>query len=397
MNTDKDHFSLSPSAAHRWLVCPGEVAAREGAPQDTSNFAEEGTTAHWLAARCLKKDDKANRKDPRDFVGQICKETGLTIPSDMCYPVSIYVDDCRKIMEHADLSGVEARFSLHSYSEKAGGTTDFWAFKNNTLYIRDLKYGVGVDVDPEQNEQALMYALGALEAVRELYHDPQIERVNIGITQPRITLEEDYMIKVWEISLWDLEEWADKKLIPAIKQVKDSPTKRIAGDHCFFCPVRHNCPELKSHNLTLTKFVPKTLTLPPVESIPFEELERILEGKALLTSWLKAIEHHVYNELSAGVPSKAFKLVARRTNRKWTSSATQSVERILGENAYHPAKMLSVAQAEEMIKQLGLSLPSELFVKTDNGTTLAPIFDKRRAVVPISLLEDIFDDEGLLD
>jgi hypothetical protein len=236
-----------------------------------------------------------------------------------------------------------------------------------------------------------------LETIRGLYHDPRIDEIDIGITQPRVTLEEDYMIKIWRIPLPELEDWGEKVLRRGVFNVEEFPDRRVAGDHCFFCPVRHNCPALNTHNLSLSRLDTKTLALPPIQSIPFEQLERILEGKSLLTSWLKAIEHHVYNELSAGIPSEKFKLVAKRSNRKWTPTAEKKVEQILGKDAYHPAKMLSVAQAEEMIKQLGLSLPSNLFQKSDNGTTLAPITDKRRAVEPISLLEDVFDDEGLLE
>lgn len=47
------HAKLSPSAAERWMTCPGSVVLSEGMPEKTSAFAEEGTQAHALAEMLL--------------------------------------------------------------------------------------------------------------------------------------------------------------------------------------------------------------------------------------------------------------------------------------------------------------------------------------------------------
>lgn len=49
-----EHAPLAPSSASRWTHCPGSYAAEQAAPPgDTSYAAEQGTTAHALAAQCL--------------------------------------------------------------------------------------------------------------------------------------------------------------------------------------------------------------------------------------------------------------------------------------------------------------------------------------------------------
>ena len=50
------HALLSPSSSHRWLKCPASVALSKDMPDETSEYAEEGTKAHRLAELyCLKE------------------------------------------------------------------------------------------------------------------------------------------------------------------------------------------------------------------------------------------------------------------------------------------------------------------------------------------------------
>jgi len=57
------HAKLSPSAAERWMTCPGSVPLSIGMPDKTSAYAEEGTQAHELAERMLKHEAGAVTPD----------------------------------------------------------------------------------------------------------------------------------------------------------------------------------------------------------------------------------------------------------------------------------------------------------------------------------------------
>lgn len=58
------HAELGPSSAVRWMTCPGSVLLSRGQPEDQSEYAEEGTLAHAVAARALNEG-----KDAAAYIG----------------------------------------------------------------------------------------------------------------------------------------------------------------------------------------------------------------------------------------------------------------------------------------------------------------------------------------
>lgn len=50
-----EHALLSASSAHRWLHCTPSARLEEQYPDTTSEYAEEGTLAHEIAALKLSK------------------------------------------------------------------------------------------------------------------------------------------------------------------------------------------------------------------------------------------------------------------------------------------------------------------------------------------------------
>ena len=137
------HSELGPSGAHRWLNCPGSYAATKDLPEETSEFAEEGTDAHELAEICLTQ-----KRTARAFIGQtplINKER--VIDEDMAYYVQQYVDYVRAI------PGDQEYEQLVDYSQWVPGgfgTADAIVIDGETIHIIDLKYGKGVEVHADR-------------------------------------------------------------------------------------------------------------------------------------------------------------------------------------------------------------------------------------------------------
>ena len=68
------HAKLSASSAHRWLHCPGSVAASEKIPARSSFAADEGSAAHELAEIALN----AGKTDCSYLSGKPCPITMLS-------------------------------------------------------------------------------------------------------------------------------------------------------------------------------------------------------------------------------------------------------------------------------------------------------------------------------
>lgn len=175
------HAILSPSSAGRWIPCPASVALTRDAEDESSEFADEGTAAHELAAMALTAGN-----DAAAYLGRIIKveDTGreFEVTPDMAGFVQVYLDIVRGIP--GELM-VEQRLPITPITGEpdAFGTSDAVILAGDELVIVDLKYGRGVKVEAEDNEQLGIYALAALLEYEFL---GDFKRARMMIVQPRL-------------------------------------------------------------------------------------------------------------------------------------------------------------------------------------------------------------------
>lgn len=156
------HAVLSPSSAKRWMTCPGSVALTAHLPDTSSSHADEGTTAHWIAEQILRGQIAES-----EAVGKECPDTKMAVTPDMLRDVMRYVQQVRDIV--AGTGGtllIEQKLLVGQWTGEAGakGTADVVIMAGDELIVMDLKFGRGVAVDAERNEQLMIYGLGALDA-----------------------------------------------------------------------------------------------------------------------------------------------------------------------------------------------------------------------------------------
>lgn len=124
------HAKLSPSAAERWMTCPGSVVLSAGMPQKTSAFAEEGTCAHALAETCL-----LDRLPAQNFVGKEFtyedhgKIKTVVIEQVMADNVQVYIDAVTALPGEMH---VEVKVSVN---EEVYGTADAVVWDEETRHF----------------------------------------------------------------------------------------------------------------------------------------------------------------------------------------------------------------------------------------------------------------------
>lgn len=379
---ERAHAKLSASGSERWLECPGSVALSENAPpQGESEYAKEGTTAHECLEFVLK-----NRKNLKAAERMALKK----YPAEM---VTHAIESAKYILGRLDEIGgdlmIETRVDLSFVGPDMFGTLDAAIVEEfGRLVIIDYKYGAGIAVDPEENSQLLYYALG----IAKLYHFNFAE-VELVVVQPRAFHESGETIRSWVTPIETLIEW-EAKFRAGVEAVEDPFAPLKSGDWCRFCPARITCPEIKDQAMRNAQIAFSDAdgveSLPAPNSIAVPNLSTILDSCDRLEKWIDSVREHALHVLNRGEKIEGWKLVEKRSIRKWVdeAKAARDAKRILGDLAFEKPKLLSPAKIEAAAKKIEsekLDRAVERFIKarvTDrsSGVTLVRESDRREAV-----------------
>jgi hypothetical protein len=373
---------------YRWSSCPGSVALinKLDLPKYASEYAEDGSDAHALAALCLTKGQSAG-----PYAGKTVKHDGrkFLVTDEMADAVQVYIDAVDEAAAREDASLlVEQRFDLSSVHPGCFGTADavVWLAYDKTLIVFDYKHGAGVPVKVQDNPQLQYYGLGAL-----LSSGYPAKRVKLVIVQPRCD-HADGPVREWEIDAIDLLDFrADLKSYAEATEKADAPL--VPGDHCRFCAAAALCPALAKRAQAVAK-----IEFSPVLSYDPGQLRLALDSREPLKAWLKALDEFAYNEAMQGRKLPGYKLVEKRANRKWgdEGAVIERLQDVFGDVIYQPRKVRSPAQMEKELTKTSFAQVADLVVKESSGLALVPDIDKRSAAKPSAREEFMALENGTL-
>lgn len=401
------------------MRCYGKLAMEKPFPNTSSAYADEGTAAHEVAQMCLEQGQDASA-----FAGRIITvargegaqrtERKFTVDGEMVEHVQRYVDIVRglggelMVEQRVDFSrwiGVDGSF----------GTSDavvIWP-EQREVAIVDLKYGRGVAVSAEENEQEMLYACGTLDLLALAYDVEDDWTVRLMIVQPRIG-----NVSEWTLTVAQLKDFAARASVAARHAMhqfegKAEPNLTPGEKQCRFCRAKATCPALAaevrdiiggSNGKPATPEDFSNLNVAHEISTTSESSDDWLSGAMqkvdLVEQWCKAVRAETERRLLAGQEVPGFKLVqGKRGARAWVNpeQAEEALKamRLKTEQMYD-MKLISPTSAEKLRKAGAIgprqwAKVKELYAQSEGSAHVAPASDKRPALSLAATADDFAD------
>lgn len=357
------HAVLSPSSSARWLACTPSARLCAAKEDKTSEYAIQGTSAHALAEYKLKKSLGQPTEDPTENLTYFDKEMDDCTDSYQQYVIEKLTEIKHICKDPVVL--VEQKLDFSKYVPDSFGTADCVIVADDTLTVIDLKYGVGILVDAEQNTQMMLYALGALLMFDGIY---DIETVTMTVFQPRRD-----NVSTFSMRKSELIDWAENVLKPKAELAYKGEGEFKAGNHCQFCKVKATCRKRAEYNLELARY---DFEMP--DSLEDDEIEIVLSKADEFISWLGDVKEYALNQALQGKQWKDYKLVEGRSNRKYKNeSAAAKIVEDAGFDPYEH-KVLGITAMTKMLGKTKFNaLLGDFIEKPQGKPTLVPMSDKR--------------------
>jgi hypothetical protein len=354
------------STAKRVINCPGSVAlVATMPPQEGSSYANEGSLLHEAIAVVMDTNCPAG-----DMVG--FEAHGLTLTEDLLErklkPALALLNeyDPKAAMEFT----TEEMVSFGDLMPGVFGSSDIVGRLDGKAVILDWKFGDGVMVGAEENEQLMFYAAAAMRTPSCAWAFKDVTEVECVIIQPPF-------LRTWTTTVERIAEF-ERQLVRAVNTAGLPRAPLADGDWCKWCTAKPVCP-IKTGALDRMKQV-------AMQAIDADKLATYLAAAPDIEDFLAQCRALAHQMLENDVPVPGYKLVAKRATRHWADPTTAQDALIglgLTKTDVTKTELLSVAQAEKVLKKHKIDLPSDMVVAVSSGSTLAVETDPRPAVVQI--------------
>lgn len=368
------HSERGPSTAHRWRRCAASVRLSRGLPNTAGIEAAKGTVFHDFAADCLEMG-----LEPHGFIGDGMEVEGhgwIEFDAEMAESMLMGLDILWSMETDTTTLMVEKRVSLEEWVGKGEfGTTDAMLLDpaNWSLTVFDWKYGMGVPVHPENNDQAILYVLGTWSDIAREVFEAEAKRrgrntssshwaddiqVQVMIEQPRAPGGGGTWITNMGTILRE-----GRKIREDAKLTEDPTVEPVPGEkQCNFCPAaRYNTCEARARWLI------------EMAGLDFDELEedflvgnepeikkamtpeqrsQVLLHRAAIKKYLDDLHAEAYHDAEHGRDVPGMKMIAgRRGKRTFTDPAKAApiLKKNLGSEAFLPPALISPAQLEKLV------------------------------------------------
>ena len=442
------HAFFAPSGAPAAMLCNVKPWREKEFPDMGNDASDEGTAAHFLLEQCLTEQKEAKayqglRIKVENGNAEFHTSGAYPVGLDMIHEIQKTLDVIYSLADDATVYPEQVlSIEFITGEEGATGTSDTVIIKGDTAIIADLKYGRGVQVFAEGNEQLLIYGASTVADFDAL---GEIEHVELHILQPRLN-----HFDVWKLTVAEMHE--------RIEVIRQTAKRILAGPEgltavpgekqCKFCKASATCPERTAHTLELivgefvdldkgfvkvempqaekllaqsfgvkpaaitfneapaeadaegnwpsSHFTVKKPSIRPsleaateaVATADDERLATLMDAADMIEGFAKAVRAEVERRLLAGKFTDArYKLVeGRQGARSWTSEAEAEAAlkamRLKVDQMYD-FKLISPTTAEKLLSESNKRKWAKLqplIGRSDGKPSVAPASDKRPAL-----------------
>ena len=370
------HAVCSPSQLYRILACPASIQESLNAPiSPPSSYAQHGTMLHDVMADYLTKNPAYKPKF-------------AALPIEDQNAIEDALDYVRDIFKSADVDSakmaVEGKVDLKQWDiDYVYGTLDLSIYiPEEALHVIDWKFGSGVSVAAEWNEQLLTYAAGSMAKYGIVWSKTTIP-VFIHVVQPFINNYD-----VWEITSLGVSGWVVDNLEPGLRHAMSPEGKKEfhpGEKQCRWCPAAMTCRARLAGAQKVAKDIFKIHS--QVSTATKAELADILVRAKDVAKYASQIEKYAMAELSAGREFPGFKLIRGKANRTWIDPdrawAWLNGNSSIPEDKLYSKKIISAAQAEKLDRLLKKDKQfQDLYHKPEGKIKMAPEDSKAEAITP---------------
>ena len=343
------------STAKRVISCPASVKlVAKMPPKPSSVHADRGTLLHDAIALILE--------DKPDVVGMKYNDIILTqeLYDEKIVPALAALDEINVdgSLEYV----VESRVGFGDLLPGVFGSADLLGRIGQRAVVLDWKFGDGVAVSAEENEQGMFYAAAAMRTLETEWVFDKAEEIEIIIVQPPV-------VRRWLTTPARIKQF-ERELVAAVKQSQKDDAAFKTGDHCRWCAAKPVCPQMTGE---VDRFVKTSL-----QTIDATQIGHYLQQADKIEEFIKSVREMAFTMLENEVKVPGYKLVAKRGTRQWVND--DDAIKFLGDKAFEK-KLISVAQAEKLVGKK--DFPQELAVSVSTGNTLANEDDPRPAILNI--------------
>lgn len=412
---------IGGSTAARRINCPRSLALEARVPEtaeESSVYAQEGTTLHELMARILLEGGEPDSYLPFVFVHET-EGWECTIDHDLwvekgapalaAFDAYIYAleDEFDGAFEYCVenrvlLPGVENAFGTSDVIGRVQRPCDDGGVVTAAVFVIDWKFGRNI-VSPINNEQLMFYARGAYNShtpfTGKLVPDSVVE---VAIIQPA---RQDGPCAAWRLSGARLLSFGQTCVdAVSVAQTKGDAAPVLMGPWCKYARCKSICPlhvssvealvviksrmaELRAGQGAAVTTDGQTIASSPDWATLYAEG---LAAADAVQAWVTEFKTQAHAFATAGNDLPGYKLVAAGGGpRKWSVPDDVVVKyfknRKFKLDEYMPRRLATMPQGEKLMKARGREIDEHMVqASTSSSTKLVPLAAAGEAVRPLS-------------